>query len=302
MARYGLDYAWQHPSPAAMLAGGYTFACRYLSRDASKNLTHAEADTLIAAGIAVVCNWEYAPGAALKGRAQGVADATDAKAQAAACGQPADRPIYFSVDVDTNSSQYTAIDAYFDGAASVLGRTRLGVYGEYALCNHLLNAGKVQWTWQTYAWSSGAWETRANIRQIQNGITVGGADCDKNQAMTTDFGQWPLNGTVPAVKKTGGNEMFQVYVPGEPTIVLTDGVLVCDRHKSYEMLQSRQAIGELRLPITDAEMTWTLSLPQPEDLELGTATVAITQDQLNAAIAANVPAIAAALAAHLKVV
>lgn len=191
---YGLDYSQSHPGVAAIRAAGYTFVCRYLSNTTlpGKNLTLAEADALRAAGIAIVSNWEWSAGAALKGRAQGVQDARDAAAQAKACGMPDDRPIYFSVDIDTTPGNYAAIDAYFAGIISALGLARTGVYGEYDLVAHAAAVHEVRWVWQTYAWSGkpARWFAGAHIRQVQNGIKVGGADCDRDQAMVADYGQW----------------------------------------------------------------------------------------------------------------
>ncbi|GAA5195759.1 hypothetical protein GCM10023322_63140 [Rugosimonospora acidiphila] len=190
MTRLGLDYAWEHPGPAAIRSAGYTFVVRYLGGSASKDLTRAEADTLIAAGLDIVCNWEASASAALNGHAQGVADARAALAQATAAGMPPSRPIYFSVDIDTNTTQYSAIDGYFQGVISVLGLARTGVYGEYDLVAHCVAVHEVTWVWQTYAWSASRWYPGAQLRQVQNGITVGGADVDKDQAMAEDFGQW----------------------------------------------------------------------------------------------------------------
>jgi hypothetical protein len=186
----GIDYSFSHPSPSAIRAAGYTFVCRYLSRNPAKNLTEDEADELVAAGLDIVCNWEASASAALNGYAQGVTDAQQAQSQATGAGMPGTRPIYFSVDFDASAAQQPAINAYFDGVASVVGPARTGAYGGYHVIQRLFNAGKIVWGWQTYAWSGGFWDNRAQLRQVQIGITVGGADCDANEARVTDFGQW----------------------------------------------------------------------------------------------------------------
>lgn len=186
--RYGVDYSFARPSPASLAADGFTFAVRYFSHDSGKNLTASEARALIAAGLDVVSNWESTAESALGGHAQGVADAQAADAQHRAVGAPASRPIYFSVDFDATPGQQAAINAYFDGVASVIGRERTGAYGGYYVIKRLFDAGKITWGWQTYAWSGGQWDPRAQLRQIQNGIL--GGSCDKDQAMTADFGQW----------------------------------------------------------------------------------------------------------------
>jgi Domain of unknown function (DUF1906) len=189
--RQGVDYSWGRPSPAGLHAAGYTFAARYLSYDTSgKNISKGEADALIAAGVDVVANWEQSADAALDGYSRGKSDAQAAAGEAAAAGMPGDRPIYFSVDFDAQPSQEAAIEAYYDGVAAVLGRNRTGAYGGYYLLNRLFNAGKITWGWQTYAWSYGNWDSRAQVRQFQNGVTVAGGSCDLDAAMVADFGQW----------------------------------------------------------------------------------------------------------------
>ena len=190
----GIDYSWGRPRPSKIVEAGYTFVCRYVSWNTTgKNLTRTEADALRAAGLDIVANWEYTASEALDGYDAGARNAEEAHRQAVACGMPADRPIYLSVDFDASQSQQTAINAYFDGAASVLGRGRVGAYAGYYVLDRLFDAGKISWGWQTYAWSGGNWDSRAGLRQVQNGITVDGADCDRNEAHKSDFGQWGNN-------------------------------------------------------------------------------------------------------------
>lgn len=190
----GLDFAWSKPSVAAIKAGGYLFVCRYHSYDTTgKNLTKAEADSYLAAGIQIVSNWEYATDAALNGYTQGVQDATAADKQQAACGGPK-APIYFSVDFDATEAQQAVINDYLRGAASVIGLARTGVYGGFYVVKRCFDAKVITWGWQTYAWSGGLWDPRAQLRQIQNGVNVGGADCDIDQAMMANFGQWFYDG------------------------------------------------------------------------------------------------------------
>ena len=189
----GVDYSWARPSPSGLKSQGYTFAARYLSYDTTgKNLSKSEVTALWSAGVDVIANWENSATASLNGYNQGVSDAKAADAQANGDGIPSGRPIYFSVDFDATPGDQTAINAYFDGVASVIGLARTGAYGGYYVVQRLFNAGKIKWGWQTYAWSGGQWDTRAQLRQVQNGITAAGdADCcDEDQAVATDYGQW----------------------------------------------------------------------------------------------------------------
>ena len=124
---FGVDYAWARPSPASLKADGFGFVARYLSYDTTgKNLSAGEANALIAEGLDVVADWEWGAQDALQGYALGVQEAQAAEAQAKADGQPAGRPIYFSIDFDAQPSQQGAINDYFDGVASVIGRARTG--------------------------------------------------------------------------------------------------------------------------------------------------------------------------------
>lgn len=202
----GLDYSFSHPAISDIKAGGYSFVCRYLSWYPEKNLTPAEAKALISAGISIVCNWEDTANEALEGYATGVTSARQAAKLAQTCGQPDSRPIYFSVDFDATPGNQAAINDYFDGVASVIGRGRCGAYGGYYPVQRLFDAGKIAWGWQTYAWSGGQWEPRAQLRQVQNGITVGGVECDLDNATISDYGQWgtaPTNVSSPQASSDG---------------------------------------------------------------------------------------------------
>jgi hypothetical protein len=210
----GIDYAWARPRPSVIKSSGYNFACRYLSYNTTgKNLTASEAQALIAAGVSIVSNWEYSTSDALGGFNKGVTIATEAQRQALACGAPADRPIYFSVDFDATEAQQATINAYYDGIASVIGRGRTGAYGGYYVIKRLFDAGKITWGWQTYAWSGGNWDSRAQLRQVKNGITVDGGDCDKDEAWAADYGQWggtPAGGALSVSSNADGR--LQVVV------------------------------------------------------------------------------------------
>lgn len=192
MAIEGVDYAWSRPDPAELYAAGKRFASRYLSYDRTgKNLTAGEAAQLAAAGIAVVCNWEWQEGDASNGYDTGRTYALEAVRQAAAVGMPAGRPIYFSVDFDP-AGAYDAVDAYFRGIASVLPVEQIGAYGGYDTIDHLLSAGLIRWAWQTYAWSAGRWHPGAHVQQYRNGVIIAGGDLDLNRALVDDFGQWGI--------------------------------------------------------------------------------------------------------------
>jgi hypothetical protein len=175
---FGLDWAWGNLPVSALHTIGAHFACRYLSDDPSKNLSPAESKRLHAGGILRVVVWETYGQRALAGRLAGIEDARAALAQARACGLPGDGLpwcIYFGVDFPATGPD---VEPYFTGVQSELGAGHAGVYGGIAPVRYLLDKGLVKYAWQTYAWSSGQWEPRAQLLQFSNGHTVAGVGCD----------------------------------------------------------------------------------------------------------------------------
>ena len=190
MTTFGVDYAFEpHPSISALTRAKVKFVARYLSPYASKNLTADEAKRLRAAGIAVVAVWESTAKRAEDGKAAGIADAQVAERLLKSIGAPNDMPVYFAVDYDTVVGP--RVTAYFQGVASVIGKGRTGVYGGYKVVKGCFDAKLVTWGWQTYAWSGGKWDDRAQIQQYSNNHTIGSGGVDYNRAVGTKYGQWP---------------------------------------------------------------------------------------------------------------
>src|SRR5262245_23867386 len=98
---------------------------------ASKHLTAAEARALAASGLRLVSLAEGARDDPLDGYGRGVEHARSARDGHLAAGGTVDAPIYFAVDFDATAAQLSTVGAYLDGAAAVLGRARVGVYGGY---------------------------------------------------------------------------------------------------------------------------------------------------------------------------
>jgi Domain of unknown function (DUF1906) len=182
----GVDYAWSRPDPKSLAALGFRFVIRYLSHDATKNLTGPEVTALHAAGLAVGLNWEDGATNALGGSVAGIADAKSALAQARALGAPAGTCIEFSLDFDLQPSQVPICRAYIDGVTSVLRGTGyiVGVYGGLKTVQSFGSDN-----WQTLAWSYGVWLRDARLRQTEVNVTVAGASVDIDQATV-----WPLPG------------------------------------------------------------------------------------------------------------
>jgi len=186
--RFGIDYAWGTPSVKSFRNAGVSFVCRYLSPEGNtKNLRKGERRALAAAKVDIVTVWETTAERARDGHAAGVADAQLAKAELQRLGAPPHAVVFFAVDFD---DQRAPVGDYFKGAASVLGVERVGVYGGFAVVRRLLNAELVRFAWQTYAWSGGAWDHRAQLRQFSNDHTIGGVSVDFDRAVAANFGQW----------------------------------------------------------------------------------------------------------------
>jgi Rv2525c-like, glycoside hydrolase-like domain len=187
----GIDYAWGGPrgSAAALKAAGYGFIARYLGHDSSKNLAASEKSSALAHGLKIIVVFEDTATRMLSGRAAGVADAQLANSQVNALGMKG-AVIYFAADFDASAGQQAAINAYLDGAASVIGRDRVGIYAGYYPVKRAMDAGKAKFGWQTYAWSGGQW-SQAQLRQTHNDINVLGYAVDLDESVKTDFGQWP---------------------------------------------------------------------------------------------------------------
>lgn len=212
MSRLGADYAAGRPTAQALrdarfagYDGGITFVCRYLSPSSTwKNLSRSEAEMLSAGGIDIVSNWEWYANRMREGHGAGVSDARTAHSQSVSFGAHPSRPIYFSADWDATPGEQGGINAYLEGARSVLGPGRVGIYGGYWVISRALDywahahPGETLWAWQTYAWSGGHWDNRVHIRQVKNGVHGAGiGDLDLDTAHSTDFGQWRIGATLP---------------------------------------------------------------------------------------------------------
>lgn len=193
----GLDYAGGRPGGAAITRAGYGFVCRYLTSGGpglpGKLLTPEEYLDLQAHGVAVIPNHETTADRMLAGHRAGVADAKAAQTYLRSLGHPDTRPVFFSADWDANPGQQPLIDDYLRGCAEVIGADCVGVYGSFYVCRRCLDNGTARWAWQTLAWSGGQVEPRAHIVQRIGTVTVGGVECDVNEArIVPDFGQHPL--------------------------------------------------------------------------------------------------------------
>ncbi|MGW4243295.1 DUF1906 domain-containing protein [Nocardia sp. NPDC004722] len=262
--RFGLDYAAGRPAPSAIRAAGYDFVVRYLSDGGptlpGKLLTPAEADDLRAHDISIVSNWETTAARMLDGYGAGVTDAHSALAQVLRCGGRADRPIYFSADFDATPQQQVPINDYLNGAAEVLGRANVGIYGGYWPVSRALDAGTATWAWQTVAWSGGNVDPRIAIFQTGEQVTVDGVQCDVNQTDRADFGQWDVNTEEPDLTPEQDEVLRDIQIQlrgpglsGWPQL----GTDAQGHHRTVVdgLAAALTEINELRTEISDLEAT-----------------------------------------------
>lgn len=190
----GIDFSFASLSGGQIAAAGFTFVMRYLASSSGKRITAAQVADYHANNLGIGLVFEDYANQALNGYNQGVADAQEALGQANALGFPGDRPIYFAIDFDEADTplQNGDIYAYLDGAAAVIGQSRVGVYGGFYVVKRCMENGKAAWGWQTLAWSGGQVYGPAHL--YQNGGSAFGGGADTNQALKTDFGQWTVGG------------------------------------------------------------------------------------------------------------
>ncbi|PMC63440.1 hypothetical protein CJ204_01055 [Corynebacterium xerosis] len=225
-----IDTAARPPAPSVIKAAGHIGHVVYVSPDRTrgslpgKPVSRAHVDAMRAAGLSVAAVWQYgkdggdAPPDFRRGHDGGVADARAADKKLDELGLN-DWPVFFAVDVDidpdTDHRSWEQIRAYMRGAASAIGRDRVGIYGGWkvvegacrdGLIANLHEAGK-QLAWQTLSWSAGRIHSAAVLYQrvidtARNpGPKVGGVTVDVNDVLHPYWGQLPRSqahtGTTP---------------------------------------------------------------------------------------------------------
>jgi len=208
---HGVDYSFARPDPAMMkargikLAGRYLWNAKYDDGRTNKGVSVAEIAALKAQEITPFFIYEEDGHELTGGFTAGVRVAKAADGFLKALGL-AGNPIYFNVDYDASPSDMVEILKALDGIASVIGLDRTGLYAGFGPLNAAFDAGKIKWGFQTYAWSGGRWDQRAQLQQWSNGQW--GGSIDFTRAMTAEYGQNPV---VPAP------EPEEPETPTEPT-------------------------------------------------------------------------------------
>jgi hypothetical protein len=215
-----IDFAMSQIPAEHIRAAGYAGVVNYvsLSRPGSsfgaKPITLPYAQSLTAAGLVIVSNYQYgkpggtAPSDFTRGYAGGVADARTAWALHTAAGGGQSAPVFFSVDDDINRETWNTLALpWFRGINSVIGVQRTGIYAGINPCLWAAADGVIgnsstaghRWAWQTRSWSRGQIDPSAVLYQrivstaSNPGPVVGGLEVDVNDVMAPDCGQWNLH-------------------------------------------------------------------------------------------------------------
>ncbi|EUA90047.1 hypothetical protein I551_3475 [Mycobacterium ulcerans str. Harvey] len=179
----------------------------------AKPITRRYADSLTAAGLVIVSNYQYgkpggsAPSDCTRGYAGGVADARTAWQLHTAAGGGQGAPVFFTVDEDINRDTWNRVALqWFRGINSVLGVQRTGVYGGIDVCQWA--AAMVLSDLRAHP-AAGGLANSSLVRpsdlpgrrslparrehQVQSWPRVGGFEVDVNDVLAPDCGQWNLH-------------------------------------------------------------------------------------------------------------
>jgi photosystem II stability/assembly factor-like uncharacterized protein len=225
-----IDYSsgFAASTPARLKRAGVGVVIRYVGSSTWKCLTPSEASALRAAGIDIATVYESTAGWMLGGHNAGVAAAKAARAAIVADGGPKRPFVYFACDTDTND--YSAVNAALKGGQSVLGADKVGIYGGYAVCQSAIKSGSAAKAWQTVAWSNGQVLKQAALLQlIPRELGNLGVDYDSNVRHAADVGQWGAASS-EALLAVPASEIASFAAQSAPTtetlraIESTDGV------------------------------------------------------------------------------
>jgi Domain of unknown function (DUF1906) len=236
--RFGVDEDWQRLAPAQLLAVGKTFAIGYVSEDnTGKNITAAEIQGYLDAGVAVLLVYEYSTTAISGGAAKGRRDALIACQHAISVEYPWGCTIAFAVDENTSGNP-SAIDDYcyaFTAMCHDHGFYSM-VYGGLSTVKRALDLGMVDFAWQTYAWSGNPvqWDPRVAIRQTQNGVTINGKTVDLDTAMIDDFGLWEAE--MPSLDDPQGGRLYNANAYLDAIVNLHEKAKIASNNNSTAII------------------------------------------------------------------
>lgn len=197
MATEGIDYSWARPGGRNIKNAGKQFVVRYLFEDGQggKGLDASELADLVNNGLEIVLVYEAYAASMKEGANTGKAHAAAAQREINRLGLPANSVVYFAADWDASAAEQPAIDDYLNGAASIIGRDRVGLYGSADVMTRTMASKTAKWFWQTYAWSRGRVQEGIHLYQYSNGENINGA-VDFNRTSLDNYGQVSKAGSI----------------------------------------------------------------------------------------------------------
>ena len=193
MVREGFDYGAGPIPPSVIKGASRNFVCRYVAPGKWTKMLAPELKEILASGLDLVTIWELTKTRSVEGGFDGgAADMAEAMNYIKSIGGPANTPVYIAADDfgAITATDFTKIKSYVDGAVSVRGWNLTGAYGGIRTIKYLADRNTCKYYWQTFAWSSGQWDQRAQLQQYKNEVPLGSYTVDYDRAMVTDFGQW----------------------------------------------------------------------------------------------------------------
>jgi hypothetical protein len=208
---YWIDYSAAKLTGSQVKAASWnghplTGAIRYIDAPnllRTKHTNKAEYDSLVGAGLKVRLVMQNTTTDADGGYPAGVANAQRAKAGADYLGY---KGVIFFTNDRTEVPNPRAWTDYLDGAASVLGKDRVGAYGFKNALNYAVGHAAAFWQ----AGRESDLVNHANVYQWNNGqISVAGVTCDLNKVVKDYV---PAAGSTVAIAKGDTDLMERVHV------------------------------------------------------------------------------------------
>lgn len=186
-----LDYSVGRPNAQSIKDHGYVGVTRYVSAEGgiNKDIYADEFHALRAVGLDVGFVYENSAAWMLGGYDDGRDAAKRFRDRLRRFGTDSEPVLYLAADWDAYEHQQFEINRCLDGAASVLGRMRVGIYGGFWPLSRAMQARKAIYGWQTVAWSGNNLYEEAHLLQNEYGIWIDGVNCDSNKVLDPNWGQ-----------------------------------------------------------------------------------------------------------------
>ena len=301
-----LDYT-SRINPVALKQAGAIGVSRYLSfLPNPKVILQPEYDELINAGVNVTLNWEYRALDWTGGSNAAAIHAGEAVRQANARGYRKGKVITGSADFDMTPAQWDSAGKFY--AATYAreirnGGFRPGVYGPWDVLQWVKDAGYMDAFWQSMSTSHSSGRNAkpwpgAHLRQRAH-LTVGGIDTDYSDILILPLWGGNTGGTdfmisrIAVVKAPDGSSKYYLGDGIWYTVAITWNQVTDAQGEGAKLKNFNE--GDDWLGHVGRNLAGSVTSG-------GGTTLTVTQEMLNAAVAANVAGLGTALASHLKVV